>query len=46
MYYYNCVEILQIVHLFDYALVIVSHGGIPKGMTKGDFLADKTNPVN
>lgn len=31
---------------FDDRLEIMSYGGIPKGMTKEEFLAGKTNPVN
>jgi len=34
------------VYIFEDRLEIVSYGGIPKGLTKEDFLAGKTAPVN
>lgn len=34
------------VYWFDDRLEVMSYGGIPKGMTKEEFLAGKTKPVN
>ncbi len=34
------------IYWYDDRLEIISYGTIPKGMTKKDFLAGKTNPVN